>query len=233
MIKNQKIYILIVLLFLLSVMLVFVFFNQKKDNLSLQKSGEIKIKKDGGELLVNKNGKVLFTDIEGNSYSDYWDTKKTNAFFSYYEKNYLGNDFDANCSENCVEFSSDVNNQNYLFSDDDELYNIVVEDLIDGEDNENGDENIDDYYNQNDNDSDNDQNNENQDDEEDQQGGGSGIDPECEYWIISYCVRKRTPSPTPLATPVSVTIYESNCFDSGNKQTGRTVISNELCVPEE
>lgn len=231
--KNKKMLVLIIFLgigILFSFLLFFIFSSSSK-NIDFKKGGEIKIKNEKGELTVNRNGKVFYSDANGNSYSDYWDIQKTSAFFGYFEKNYSKGNVNNNCSNNCIFFEGGVTSYSYDYFDD-ELYDAVIDDVLSGDDDNQEGDSIDDYY-----ESGGDNNEQGTDDSNnngsDLNQGGSGIDPECEYWIISYCVRKRTPSPTPSSTPIVTTIYEPNCFDSGNKQTGRTVISNELCVPEE
>lgn len=230
--NNKKLLLLLLILFLTILFFIFVllFFDNNQSSLNIKNAGEIKIVKENGNLIVNKNGKVLYTDINGSTYADFWDTKKTSAFFGYYEKNYSDLNMNNECTQNCVIFGNGVSINSYSIESD-ELSEEVVDDILDQDNDENNggsDEgNIDDYF-------DNSDQEDNQDGSEDQeQDQPSGIDPECEYWIISYCVRKRTPSPSPSATPISVSIYEPTCFDEGNQQTGRTVISNELCVPNE
>lgn len=59
---------------------------------------------------------------------------------------------------------------------------------------------------------------------------GSG----CQFWKISWCVFFPSPTPTPLITPTPTGTLQApaNCDLYGSQVTGRTVISNTLCIDE-
>lgn len=54
----------------------------------------------------------------------------------------------------------------------------------------------------------------------------------CKFWKLSYCADPLESNATPSPTTASQAIPPT-CTNSGNKTTGRTVITNELCVSEE
>jgi hypothetical protein len=170
----------------------------------------VTVQKDGNTLTVNSDGTVSYETDEG-TFTDFWDADKTNAFFDYINSKYSGEGDLISGGEDYVL----INGQTSYSLGDDELIDTI----------------------------------------EDETGGGGGSpppggggsgglpsptptatagqggggDPECLYWRLSYCVRPRTPSPTPSSTPVEVEIREPNC--EANTQTGRTVIGNDLCLP--
>lgn len=54
----------------------------------------------------------------------------------------------------------------------------------------------------------------------------------CKHWLLSYCADTPAPSSTPTPSPAAgPTPLPPDCNNVGNQETGRTVISNELCVP--
>jgi hypothetical protein len=53
----------------------------------------------------------------------------------------------------------------------------------------------------------------------------------CKFWRLSYCADLIEFSPAPSSTPTSSSVaLPPTCTDTGNKNTGKTVITNELCV---
>lgn len=65
-------------------------------------------------------------------------------------------------------------------------------------------------------------------------GGNNGGPSWCIHWRLSYCADgppdTSTPAPTPQPTS-GPTPLPPDCNNTGNQQTGRTVISNDLCLP--
>lgn len=178
--------------------------------------------KDGNTLTVSRDGHVVYKTSKG-VFEDFWDRDKTDAFFAYINKKYFGEGETITGGKNYII----INGQTSYLLTDDELIDQVADETsgssppgVGGSGGETGGSGS-----------------ESGPTPTPTGGGGSGgnssdsggSNSECLYWRLSYCVRLRTPSPTPSATPVEVYIREPNC--EANTQTGRTVIGNELCLP--
>lgn len=189
----------------------------------------VSIKKDGGELIVNKNGFVRY-EKDGQVFEDEWSEHKTNTFFNYIENNYAGESQIIAGGQNFITINKQTQNFEYELGED-ELIDIVEDETTgsggQGNGNDGGDEN---------GNGGNTGGGNNAGGNSNDGGGGGGSNgggnpggQECLYWRISYCVRARTPTPAPSEAPPEVEIRQPNCEE--NTQTGRTVIGNELCLP--
>ncbi|OGM28297.1 hypothetical protein A2801_02460 [Candidatus Woesebacteria bacterium RIFCSPHIGHO2_01_FULL_41_10] len=176
-------------------------------------------------LTVSRDGMVLLRTSDG-EFQDQWSTEKTRAFFDYFNERTFEE------GEYLLLLNSEAGTQAVAIGDD-ELINVVINETTGGTgDDGNSGEDIDDYF----------------DDGGSSGGGGgstptpppggggssgggeSGDDDTCLFWRISYCVEfppDPTPSPTPTDSPVQ--IKPPDCAE--NYETGRTVISSELCLP--
>ena len=188
----------------------------------------VAIQKNGGQLIVRRDGSVTYV-FGDDSYSDTWDQDKTDAFFKHFEDTYLVAEGEyITGGQNSVTVIVNGSQSSYVL-DDDELVDVVIDDTTGGGGGPGGTGGT-------------------------GGSGGSGgsggtggtsspgggtstpgptmppygPDPNCLFWRLSYCVRPRTPTPTPVQTTTAV-IRPPDCTE--NIQTGRTVISNELCVP--
>jgi len=199
--------------------------------------------KNGDELTVFASGEAHFKS-GGQEFIEMWSNAKTSAFFSYFQENYLdpadSSVIEGEEASNTITFVKDGEAVTVPIGDD-ELIDKVAEDIQEGgdtgggeDDSGDGDEDISDYFGSptpsasattyptptpfaGD-----------EGDEE------TGVDSECLYWRLSYCVVAKTPVPTSTPVPPEDSVaLPPDCDDSGNKTTGRTVITNELCLPEE
>lgn len=188
-----------------------------------RKIASVVVQNNGNTLEVEADGRVSFMK-DGKTYEDYWDSDKVATFFEYLDGRYVGEGELVTGGQNYIVISGSGGTSTYVL-DDDELVDAVEEETETGgggggETDGGGST-------------------------EGSGGGGStptvgpttspsgggvpnGIDPECLYWRLSYCVRKRTPTPVPSATPLTVEIREPDC--GANTQTGKTVIGNDLCI---
>ena len=192
---------------------------------------KILVKRDDGELSVYRNGLVEYKTKEG-IFIDNWSIEKTNAFFSYYEENYVGGELAGGTGETVY-----LNGVGYK-STGDELAEVVIGDLTDdgggdGDDGGGGDD-ISDYFGT-------------PTPTPVGTGGGGyptptptptpagGIPSDCLFWRLSYCVKYK-PTPTSMPTPVSgdqYVIEAADCTEWNETQTTTTVINNTVCVPLE
>lgn len=191
---------------------------------------EVKINRGGEEIVVRKNGRVDYISGD-NTYIDFWSEDKINAYFGYFDKYYLLNESDLlRAGDDSITINVNGETKTYVLSSDEEIDDAAAEDAKDDDSGSGGGgDNIGDYFT----------NGPTPTPNPSSSPGGStgptptptppnGGDPECLYWRLSYCVRKRTPSPTPTPTGTAQ-IRPDNC--ESNTQTGKTVISNELCIP--
>lgn len=183
---------------------------------------KVTVQKDGKTLTVNRDGHVSYED-NGNTYEDVWSEEKTSAFFSYFSKNYSGEGDLVTGGANSVTISSGSGSTTYVLSPGDEITDAAANDVVSGGGGGGGGGGgISDIIN----------NSPTPSPAPTSTSGGvvnpGGPDPECLYWKLSYCVRKRTPAPTPVPTS-SPDIRQPDC--SANTQTGKTVIGNDLCLP--
>lgn len=195
---------------------------------------KVTINKNGNEITIHKNGRVDYSSGSGN-YTDYWGQDKISAFFGYFDKNYLVGESDLlHAGEDAVTIDVNGETKTYVLGSDEEIADAAAEDAQtpDGDSGSGGGgggEDIDNYFTSSPSPT-----------STPAPGGTSsststptptppnGGDPECLYWRLSYCVRKRTPAPTP--TPAGTAEIRPDDCES-NTQTGKTVISNELCIP--
>lgn len=192
----------------------------KQSDINREEIDKISLQTEGGNLTVYRNGSVEYDTANG-LFTDNWTPQKTNAFFEYFEKNYLNAAGDTSGN---LTFSTSTGGQSTNYNPDDELIGAVIDDVTGN--NDEGDDNgdIGDFFNT----------------PTPGPGGtpaptptpaSSGND-ECLYWKVSYCVIKKTPTPTPSPAPEEESVaVEPSCTVDENRQTGRTVISSQLCVP--
>jgi len=214
--KNKKIvYVAISVVVSAFVILGFIALSRNSE-IAIPNIDSVTIQKDGNKLVVNADGTVRYETSEG-VFEDFWSSDKTNAFFKHFEPNLTGESDLITGGQNYLTINSNGQSYTYVLGED-ELVDIVEDETSGGGGGTGG-------------------------------GGGSGggSSPtstpaggsgggggggglgDCLYWRLSYCVRPRTPTPSPTTTPVSVEIREPNC--DVNTQTGRTVIGNDLCLP--
>jgi hypothetical protein len=218
---------------LLSLLLLVSSSRKSKDNGSPQDKIEITTK-DGSKITINASGNVVYSKDE-QTFSDFWSNQKTTALFEYFKNKYPDGFSTQEESTTTITFHS--NGESYTVSiPQDEIIPPVEEDIqdpddqdSDGGDQDDGDDDLSDLFTS--------------------PSPTPGYtppptptstpapptgDPECLYWRLSYCVIMPTPTPTSTpAPPEQSTALPPTCQDTGNKQTGRTVITNELCLPEE
>jgi hypothetical protein len=180
------------------------------------------IQKDGNTLIINSDGTVTY-ETESGVYEDFWDADKTSAFFAYIDSNYSGTGEIIVGGQNYISVNGSTGTTTYALGDDELIDTVEDETSGEGSGGDGGSGGSGGSGGQP------------TPTPTVGQGGsggggsGGGPDSECLYWRLSYCVRPRTPSPTPSSTPVTVEIREPNC--EANTQTGRTVIGNDLCLP--
>lgn len=174
------------------------------------------------------NGKKLTVFSDGSVFSegvlvDTWDKDKTDAFFDYYNKRYAKSE----TGDIAITFVSGGDSHTSYAPANDELTNTIINNETGGGGGGNptptpGD--IGSYFNSPtptplpyDSPS----------------PLPEGIPSWCKHWLLSYCADTPAPSysPTPTPVPTGPTPLPPDCNNPGNQQTGRTVISNELCVP--
>ena len=202
----------------------------------LEGQGEkITVNQNGSEVTVYENGAVIRRHADGSLEHEVWSLEKTAAFFEYYSRLYQAQEVGGQELEG-VDFVQ-IGGNRYPISGSDELSDIIIDpNGQDGGgssgDDSGGDDNLDDFF----------------DDDDDDSGGGSGDgggggsnggqdqqEEECLFWRLSYCVTFPTPTPVPSPTPTPGPDFEAlppTCEELLNQETGRTVISNELCVAE-
>lgn len=219
--KNKKVLIVVVVMVGVAVFIATLFmFRNGAGRPTKDGIDTVSVQKDGNNLVISRDGSVRFQK-DGTTYEDFWEQDKVNTFFSYLEGKYTGDGDLITGGQNYIVINTTSGPKTYRV-DNDELIDIVENETSGGGG----------------------------------AGGGSGGVPvittsptprptstangptptaptggssECLYWRLSYCVRARTPSPTPVVTPPPVVIREPNC--DANTQTGKTVIGNELCLP--
>ena len=206
-------------------------------------AGKVTIRNDGAAVTVGRDGVVEFNRSGEISYEQ-WSTGKVSAFFDYYKSKYAGaNETDLVAGGIITFYWDDGSESTYVIGDDDELSDIISEDEGGGEDGGGG-EPISDYFDDGDDDGDDGDGSDDGDEGSwpwstatprptvTPASGGDETLSECLYWRLTYCVRYRTPSPQPTATPPGDVSLPPTCSELENKTTGRTVISNELCIDE-
>ncbi len=199
-----------------------------KNQESARKIDSVKVQKDGNTLDVRSDGRVTF-EKNNETFEDFWDEDKLNAFFGYIDGKYVGEGELVAGGGNYIV----VNGTTYVLGDD-ELIDAVEDDAEDGDDGggddgDGGDDGGSTPFPTSTSGPSGGGTSPTPAPTSSAPSGGGGPDPECLYWRLSYCVRPRTPSPSPSATPEVVEIREPNC--EANAQTGRTVIGNDLCIP--
>jgi hypothetical protein len=178
------------------------------------------------------NGKKVTVFSDGSVFSegvlvDTWDKEKTDAFFDYYNKRYSKSE----TGDIAITFVSGGDSHTSYAPGSDELTNIIIKNETGGGGGGGGNGSptptpgdIGSYFNSPtptplpyDSPS----------------PLPEGIPSWCKHWLLSYCADTPAPSysPTPTPVPTGPTPLPPDCNNPGNQQTGRTVISNELCVP--
>ena len=180
------------------------------------------------------NGKKITVYSDGSAFSDgvyveTWSKDKTDAFFTYYNKRYLTSE----TGDIAITFVSGGDSHTSYAPGNDELTNIIVNETGGGGGGGGGGGSgatptptggdIGSYFNS--------------PTPTPLPYGSStplpeGIPSWCKHWLLSYCADTPAPSYSPTATPVATgpTPLPPDCNNLGNQQTGRTVISNDLCV---
>lgn len=211
-------------------------------NAELEPQGEkITINQNGSQVTVYENGAVIRRSPDGTETREVWSLEKTQAFFDYYQSVYLDAEIEDQVPMAAGGGASsfiEVGGDKYPILDDDELSDIITDPNGDsgagdsGGGDVGGGDNLDDYFDDGDGGG------------SDGSGGGStggGGDQseeeeeECLFWRLSYCVTFPTPTPAPSPTATPGPDFEAlppTCEEILNRETGRTVISNELCVTE-
>jgi len=188
---------------------------------------EVSVIKDGNNLTVKSDGSVSYVTSNG-TYSDYWGTEKTSAFLNYFGDNYLGENDIIRPGQNVVTVVINGVTYTYVLQDD-EIVDAASDDATDPdqaeEENDDGDDEINQYFSPTPFPT----SNTNPTPTPTPYNGGGSPFSECLFWRLSYCVIPKTPTPSPTATPSEVQIKQPDCTD--NLETGRTVITNELCLP--
>lgn len=221
--KNNKIVAGIIIS--LSVFIFFALLLRGKNVSTDNDISEVTIRRGDETVRVGRDGKVNYFSSD-NEYSEIWDEEKIKAYFGYFDKKYLLLDGQlVRAGNNTITIIVNGKEVTYVLSDDEEIDDQVIDDAQNPDDGDNGGGGVDNYFTSSPTAT------------PTSAAGGTSrptptpppwVDPECLYWRLSYCVRKRTPTPSP--TPVATAeIRPDNCED--NLQTGKTVISNELCVP--
>ena len=206
MFKNNKYQVGIVIGVLVLILLGIVLFSGGGSGVGLlgeKKREKISIQKADTKLTVRADGRVAIEKGGKTSYEQ-WEDGKVTAFFSYFDEKYWGVGQKAEGEDSAVIFDG---GNSLKLSDDDELVDELLGDGGSGGSGGSGGE---------------------------EGGNGEDGEEECLYWRLSYCVNY--PSPTPSPTPTPPGLGESvdlppTCTDLNNQTTGRTTISNELCVP--
>ncbi len=190
--------------------------------LNKETSDKIEISKNGEKVTVTRDGAARW-ETEDGVFTETWEKAKTDAFFNYFEDKYLGAESFGE-SDNRIVFDG---GESVNLSDDDELADVITG----GGGGGGGEDGVSDYF---------------ENPPTSPPGGGGtwltptprptnpptvGEESECRYWRLSYCVMWPSPPPPPTAAPTpGSTIAPPTCTELLNKTTGRTVITNELCV---
>lgn len=176
----------------------------QSQSVSAQKSGS------ADKLVVHRDGRVE-VHKNGQVFTDYWATGKTDAYFSYYDDQYGGSPSTTYDSDELID--SIINETSGGTSGggngDDEVPGNDIEDLFNTPTPTAGG-----------------------------QGGSSTPNPTsstspedepwCLYWRLSYCViAYQTPAPSGVTSTPGPNILPPECPE--NQITGKTVIGDELC----
>ena len=231
--QKNKALIIIFILAALGLVLALIF--QSSGNVPLEPKGEkITVSQNGREITVYENGAVIYVNADASISREVWSLEKTAAFFDYYNDLYQG----TGAGEQNIENGNfvEIGGARYVVIDDDELSGIIVGPEDTGTGSNGGssgagdlEDDLSNYFDDDD------------DDDEGQGSGdssGSGSSEEeevCLFWRLSYCVTfpTATPVPNPTATPgPGFEALPPTCEEILNQETGRTVISNELCVAD-
>ena len=184
-------------------------------------SQSIQLVANGKKITVYSDGSVFSDGV----YLETWSKDKTDAFFTYYNKRYLTSE----TGDIAITFVSGGDSHTSYAPGNDELTNIIVNETGGGGGGGSGATptptggDIGSYFNS--------------PTPTPLPYGSStplpeGIPSWCKHWLLSYCADTPAPSYSPTATPVATgpTPLPPDCNNLGNQQTGRTVISNDLCV---
>lgn len=235
--------VLIIVFILVLVGLVLALLVRLGTNTQLEPQGDkITVSQNGVEVTVYENGAVIRRNSDGTETREIWSLEKTAAFFKYYQETYTGtgiSDSIATSSRSETGDFVEIGADKYPIADDDELSDIITDPNGDGSTGGSGDvdpgggDDLGDFF---------DDGGDSDDGASDggSTGGGEGEDQpegeeECLFWRLSYCVIFPTPTPAPSPTPTPSPDFEAlppTCEEILNQETGRTVISNELCVTE-
>ncbi|OGM79212.1 hypothetical protein A2382_00300 [Candidatus Woesebacteria bacterium RIFOXYB1_FULL_38_16] len=255
MFKNNKYQVGIVIGVLVLILLGIVLFSGGGSGVGLlgeKKREKISIQKADTKLTVRADGRVAIEKGGKTSYEQ-WEDGKVTAFFSYFDEKYWGVGQKAEGEDSAVIFDG---GNSLKLSDDDELVDELLGDGGSGGSG-GGSGGDDSYFTGGGSGGSGSGGGGSLGGGGSSGGGGSGGgsqggsggsggsggeeggngedgEEECLYWRLSYCVNY--PSPTPSPTPTPPGLGESvdlppTCTDLNNQTTGRTTISNELCVP--
>ncbi|KKQ95811.1 MAG: Blue (Type 1) copper domain protein [Candidatus Woesebacteria bacterium GW2011_GWB1_43_14] len=225
---NRQLGVIALVVFLLSVLL-FLILRGKAGEFGVNAIEKIVVNKNGTSITLEKGGSFTFRDKD-NVYKDRWEAPKASVFIKYFKENYGGQS----------SFEDGV--LTVILSSQDELFEIASGEVYGGSGGSGGDsgtEDLSDYF-------------------EDgatptpiptstptptatPAGGGTAsptptptsgpYDPDlCVHWHMSYCVGESSPTPTPTPAGYEEGTLPPEC--GSNLETGRTVISNILCIIE-
>ncbi len=200
---------------------VFLFRGDESNVTEIDKRESVTVAMGGEKITVFRSGRVVRTLADGTEVEEFWSSEKTAAFFAYYYETY---------GQSMEVPNITVGEGGLPVDDRDELSEVIFDDSP-GSGGGGGTGGLDDYFNT----------------PSpttpgsggsggsggDGSGGGSAGEPECLFWRLSYCVTFPTPTPAvPTPMPEDVVFFEPTCEDIRNRETGKTVIGDELCVGE-
>lgn len=221
-IKKQYLVLGLVVVFVVIVIIILAVMNRnvskKARETDPSKISKVTYQENGTTLTIGRDGQVELKNRHRVSFQS-WSKDKIDIFFSYLGENYL-NQGSFGSGDDLVIY---INGQSYGvdLDDDEEIIDVIIDDVGGGDGGgDDGDgEDISDYFSP-----------PTPAPTSTPPGDGDDGDPECLYWKLSYCVRQPSPTPVPTSPPAEGGVLPPECWE--NTFTGRTVITNELCVQE-
>lgn len=209
-IKNK----ILVIIFAILLIILLIFLFSRRSTGSLFESEDdflVKVTQEGKELTIYKNNRVEFRSENGLVYSEDWEEEKINELLLYLQ--YQDTELEGNT--NVFYANGDTNS-----IDGSEIIDLIEDDITGGGG----------------------QTNPTSTPGSGGSSGGSGgggnpttapwqRPPGCTYWRLNYCAdRPATPTPISSAPPGIEVPYEFDCELGGSMVSGRTIISNTLCI---